>query len=616
MKTVIYNANIITMSEKDEIQAEVSNTNTQIKDRKIEKVKYHQAVCYENGIIQKVGTNEEILKLKDENTKVINMEGKTILPSFIDSHSHFSAVANSFLQVDLNECTSFEEIKNKILEYKAKNNIADDEWIIANGYDNNILKEQRHPDINFLNTLEIDNPIVLKHKSEHMGVFNKNALEALEINETTKSPEGGKIEIKEGKLTGYLEETAFVNYLKKVPMPSMDKLLKAYEKAQDEYLSYGITTVQEGYMSKELLNIYKELIKQNKLKLDVVGYPDYDSIKEYAHTFPSSYKKYNKHFKILGIKMILDGSPQGRTAWMKEPYESKKQNIVENKKEYEPEKQNKTEDETEKLDRIENKESYEDEEDYKGYPAMKYDDIVRNIKFAKENGLQILAHCNGDATAEEYIKALQECEENEPSYQKQKITQIQECMQQENIQMQEYEQQENTSNNNNEKKIKDLRPVIIHAQLISKEDLLKAKEIGAIPSFFVAHVYYWGDVHIKNFGIKRASRISPVKETVDNNIIFTLHQDSPIIKPNMIETIWCAVKRQTKSGKILGEDERISVYDALKGVTINAAYSYFEETEKGSIEEGKKAQFVILDKNPLEVPIDEIPNIKIVKTIY
>ena len=586
MKTVIYNANIITMSEKDEIQAKTSKTNDQIKDRK-----YHQAVCYENGIIQKVGNNDEILELKDKNTKVIDMEGKTILPSFVDAHSHFSAVANSFLQVDLNECRSFEEIKNKILEYKSKNSIADNEWIIANGYDNNILKEQRHPDINFLDTLKIENPIVLKHKSEHMGVFNKKALEALEINETTKSPEGGKIEIKDGKLTGYLEETAFVNYLKKVPMPSMDKLLKAYEKAQDEYLSYGITTVQEGYMSKELLNIYKELIKQNKLKLDVVGYPDYDSIKEYVYAFPESYKNYNKHFKILGIKMILDGSPQGRTAWMKEPYE--------------PEKQNTTEKKAEKLDSIENKESYENEKSYKGYPAMKYEDIVRNIKFAKENGLQILAHSNGDAAAEEYIKALQECEKNEPSYSKQ-----------ENIQMQEYVQQENTLNNNNAQKIKDLRPIIIHAQLISKEDLLKAKEIGAIPSFFVAHVYYWGDVHLKNFGEKRASRISPVKEAVDNNMIFTLHQDSPIIKPNMLETIWCAVKRQTKSGKILGQDERISVYDALKGVTINAAYSYFEETKKGSIEEGKKAQFVILDKNPLEVPVDEIPNIKIIETIY
>ena len=537
MKTILYNANIITMCKEDEI------------DEK--KIRYYEALCFENGIIKKVGTNEEVLKLKDNNTKVVDMEGKTILPSFIDSHSHFSAVANSFLQVDLNECKSFEDIKNKILEYKEKNNIKDDEWIIANGYDNTFLKEQKHPTIRFLDTLNINNPIVLKHKSEHMGVFNKKALELLGITKNTKSPEGGKIEIENGKLTGYLEETAFVSYLKKVPMPSMDKLLKAYEKAQDEYISYGITTIQEGYMSKELLNIYRVLVEKNILKLDVVGYPDFNSIEEYKNAFPKSIKKYNNHFKIQGIKMILDGSPQGRTAWMKEPYE-------------------------------EDEEASSSNQNYTGYPSMKYEDILKNIEYAKENNMQILAHCNGDRAAEEYIKALKECRKDSKDIQK----------------------------------IKEIRPVIIHAQLITKEELKEAKDIGAIPSFFVAHVYYWGDIHIKNFGINRAKRISPVKEAVDNNMVFTLHQDSPIIKPNMLETVWCAVKRETKAGAILGKDERISVYDALKGVTINGAYSYFEENEKGSIKIGKKANLVILDKNPLELPIDDIPKIKVVETIY
>ncbi len=536
MKTILYNANIITMCKEDEI------------DEK--KIRYYEALCFENGIIKKVGTNEEVLKLKDNNTKVVDMEGKTILPSFIDSHSHFSAVANSFLQVDLNECKSFEDIKNKILEYKEKNNIKDDEWIIANGYDNTFLKEQKHPTIRFLDTLNINNPIVLKHKSEHMGVFNKKALELLGITKNTKSPEGGKIEIKNGDLTGYLEEIAFVSYLKKVPMPSMDKLLKAYEKAQDEYISYGITTIQEGYMSKELLNIYRVLVEKNILKLDVVGYPDFNSIEEYKNAFPKSIKKYNNHFKIQGIKMILDGSPQGRTAWMKEPYE-------------------------------EDEEASSSNQNYTGYPSMKYEDILKNIEYAKENNMQILAHCNGDRAAEEYIKALKECRKDSKDIQK----------------------------------IKEIRPVIIHAQLITKEELKEAKDIGAIPSFFVAHVYYWGDIHIKNFGINRAKRISPVKEAVDNNMVFTLHQDSPIIKPNMLETVWCAVKRETKAGAILGKDERISVYDALKGITINGAYSYFEENEKGSIKIGKRANLVILDKNPLEVEIDEIPKIKVLQTI-
>ena len=522
MKTILYNAKIITMCKEDEIDKN--------------KIRYHEALCFENGIIKKVGTNEEVLNLKDNNTKVVDMEGKTILPSFIDSHSHFSAVANSYLQVDLNECKSFEDIKNKILEYIEKNNLKDDEWIIANGYDNTILKEQKHPTICFLDTLNINNPIVLKHKSEHMGVFNKKALEKIDVTESTKAPDGGKIEIKDNKLTGYMEETAFVYYLKKVPMPTINKLLKAYEKAQEKYLSYGITTIQEGYMSKELLNIYKVLVEKNILKLDVVGYPDLDSIEEYEKIFPKSYKKYNNHFKIQGIKMILDGSPQGKTAWMKKPYEG--------------------------------------ENEYKGYSTMRYEDIVKNIKYAKSNGLQVLAHCNGDAAVEEYIKACKEVGN-----------------------------------------VDELRPVIIHAQTITKRQLLKAKKLGLIPSFFIAHVYYWGDTHIKNLGLKRASLISPVKEAVDNKMIFTLHQDSPIIEPDMLETVWCAVKRQTRDGKILGAQEKISVYEALKGITINSAYSYFEEENNGSIEIGKKAQFVILDKNPLEVDIDEIPKIKILETI-
>ncbi len=524
MKTILYNANIITMSKKDEI-----NKKPQIKS----------AIIYENGIILNVGEDEEILKLKDNKTKIINMEGKTILPSFIDSHSHFSAVANSFLQINLNNCKSFEEIKNKILKYIKQNNISDDEWIIAEGYDNNNLQEKSHPDINFFKSLKINNPIVLKHKSGHLGVFNEKALKELNVNEKTISPEGGKIEVKNNQLTGYMEENAFLYFLKQVPLPDIESLMKAYELAQEKYLSYGITTIQEGYMSKELIYIYNELLKRNKLKLDIVGYPEYESIEKYKNKFPNSYKKYDKHFKIQGIKMILDGSPQGKTAWMKEPYESEKAT------------------------------------GYKGYPTMKHEDILKNIEYAKENDLQILAHCNGDAAIEEYIKDCKEIGD-----------------------------------------VRKLRPVIIHSQLITKEELIEAKKIGLIPSFFIGHVYYWGDTHIKNMGIDRANKISPVKEAIKNDMIFTLHQDAPIIEPNMLETIWCSAKRQTKNNVILGEEERISVYEALKGITINAAYSYFEENEKGSIESGKKANLVILDKNPLNEPIDEIPKIKILKTIY
>ncbi|MBM6839919.1 amidohydrolase, partial [Clostridium saudiense] len=90
------------------------------------------------------------------------------------------------------------------------------------------------------------------------------------------------------------------------------------------------------------------------------------------------------------------------------------------------------------------------------------------------------------------------------------------------------------------KSINEIRPVIVHAQLLDKDQLDKVKELNMIPSFFVAHVYHWGDIHIKNFGMERASRISLAKSAQDKGIMYTFHQDSPVIEPNMLETIWCA----------------------------------------------------------------------------
>ena len=141
-----------------------------------------------------------------------------------------------------------------------------------------------------------------------------------------------------------------------------------------------------------------------------------------------------------------------------------------------------------------------------------------------------------------------------------------------------------------------------------------------IPSFFVAHVYHWGDTHIENFGMERAQNISCAGSALKKGITFTFHQDTPVIMPDMIETIWCAVNRQTKNGVTLGENQKIPVYEALKAVTKNAAYQYFEEKNKGTIEKGKKADLVILSGNILEYSdirsISVLETIKEGKTIY
>ena len=218
------------------------------------------------------------------------------------------------------------------------------------------------------------------------------------------------------------------------------------------------------------------------------------------------------------IKHFLDGSPQGRTAWMRTPYLG-------------------------------------EEKDYYAYGTQRDEQLQANLELALKDNMQILVHCNGDAACEQYINQYEKIKKK-------------------------YEIEN------------DIRPVIIHAQLLDRDQLNRVKNLNMIPSFFVAHVYYWGDIHIQNYGFERASRISLAKDALDKGIIFTFHQDSPVIKPNMLETIWCAVNRTTKDGILLGKDERISPMEALKAVTKNAAYQYFEENIKGTLKEGKLADLV------------------------
>ena len=516
MKKILYNADFITLDGE--------NQNI-------------EAILINNGKIEKVGKEKEVLALKDSKTEVIDLSKKTVMPSFIDAHSHFFAVANDLSQANLNNCKSFDDIQNSILSYVKQKGIKPNEWIIANNYDNNNLQEGRNITKEELDKAFPSNPIVLKHKSGHSGVLNSKGLQMLNITENTIAPDGGKIEKKDGKLTGYLEENAFIENIKKIHIAPEDELIKNVKLAQEKYASYGITTVQEGYLTKELIPIYKKILEDKVLNVDVVAYIDerYEDIirKEFA----SNIKTYKNNLKIGGYKIFLDGSPQGRTAWMRTPYVN--------------------------------------DENYYGYGTMQDQEVERIIDKAYTNNLQILAHCNGDRAAEQFIYCIKKLDKN----------------------------------------IARIRPVLIHGQLLGVDQLEDIKKLGIIPSFFIAHTYYWGDVHIKNFGLQRAEEISPAGSSSKKQIVYTFHQDSPVIEPNMFETIWCEVNRKTKDGKTLGEKEKVDVMEALKAVTINSAYQYFEENEKGSIKEGKNADLIVTDKNLLKIDKDEIKNIQVLETI-
>lgn len=214
---------------------------------------YAPALLVQDGRIAALGTIEELLAQADKDVEMTDLQGACLMPSFIDAHSHFSGYAMSLLQIPLEEAADFSEIKERIQNHIVRNKIPAGKWVVAKGYDHNNLAEKRHPSLGVLDEAAPHNPLVLQHQSGHMGVFNSAALALLHITPDTPSPSGGRIEAEDGKLTGYLEENAFIQYQQQVPTPSMQEMLDAYQTAQTRYASYGVTTVQEGMFVGQLL---------------------------------------------------------------------------------------------------------------------------------------------------------------------------------------------------------------------------------------------------------------------------------------------------------------------------------------------------------------------------
>lgn len=522
MKTIYYHGTIVTMKE-DMLQVE--------------------AICVEDGKILAVGSEQEILALKKDEDQVVDLGGKTMFPGFIDGHSHFVGLANSLAQCDLSEATSFADIVHKMKAFMKENEVQPGEWVFGNAYDHNFLVEKKHPDKFLLDEISKENPVVLVHASSHMGVVNSCALETMHIDEHTPDPEGGKYFRVDGsnEPNGHMEENAFINFQNAAPMLSMEKLMKLILKAQDIYASYGITTVQDGMVAKPLFQLLQYASAQNLLKLDVVGYIDLNNCRDLTKEHKEYVNTYVNRFKIGGYKVFLDGSPQGRTAWMSTPYVGA-------------------------------------EDGFCGYPVLSDERLHDLVEMAMEDQLQLLAHCNGDAAAQQYIEQFQKVCDEHPNWDT--------C-----------------------------RPVMIHAQLVRKDQLAKMVPLHMNPSFFIAHTYFWGDIHIENFGYERACKISPAKDAEELGMKYTFHQDSPVIQPDMMRTIWCALNRKTRTGVSIGEDECVTPYEAMKAITVNGAYQYFEENQKGSIEVGKLADLTILDKNPFTTPKEEVADIKVLETI-
>ena len=506
---------------------------------------YVEAVLVVDGKIKAAGAYDEVAAQKGEECELVDLQGKTLMPSFIDAHGHAASMAPMFASLcDLAPCNNFDEIAAALKKYIEEKQIPAGETVVGINYDNNFLAEQAHPHRDMLDAVSTEHPIVIIHVSVHMIVANSLALAGVNFNDDMADIPGGDIgRYEDGRLNGYLAEAASYTLIGGIFYSMQQKMGQLWGVAQDMYLSYGITTVQDGGSDASVVKMLKMFDQNSMVKLDTVVYTTYAPGLEEVLTgeLKDVHGKYEGHVKVGGIKIVLDGSPQARTAWMTEPYA--------------------------------------DSEEY-GVPIKKDEEVEACVKLALDLNTQLLVHCNGDAAGDQFLNSVEKM-----------------------LQLSENPNKEN------------LRFTMIHCQTARKDQIERMAKLNMIPSIFVAHVNYWGDVHMKNFGPARGSRVSPVKEALDAGLVYNFHTDTPVVKPDLLHSVWSAVNRVTRKGQTIGEELKIGVYDALKGITINAAYSYFEEDSKGSIKEGKRADLVVLDANPLKVDPMAIKDIKVLETI-
>ena len=501
------------------------------------------SIAIQNKKIVWIGSHTEAKKIQGQR---IDYHNQAILPGFIDAHGHASYLAfatqvANIASPPVGEVKTIKDLQENLKKFIKDSNLQPGEWVMGLGYDDSLLAEQRHPTKDDLDAVSTDHPIYLIHVSAHLGAANSMGLSLANINSESNDPPGGKIRRYENSLepNGVFEETAAYP-LQQLAMSAYKDPIGSVKKAMDIYARNGITTAQDGASSQETIALMQAADAQGMINLDIISYPigqngldqNLDSI---------SFGNYTGRLKIGGIKLILDGSPQGKTAYLTEPY-------------YKP--------------------PHSESDSYKGYPLIPQSEVSKWVKQYAGLNIPIMAHANGDAAADMLIEAVKNAD----------IT-------------------------------SDHRTIMIHAQTVREDQLDKMKELSIIPSYFSTHTFYWGDWHRDSvFGEDRAMRISPTKSTLNRKIPFTVHNDAPVVPPDMIRLLWSTTNRKTRSGKVLGEEQKISTYSALEAMTINAAFQHFEDDIKGSIEVGKLADLVVLSEDPLSIPVNELLELKIMAT--
>ncbi|MGE7665167.1 amidohydrolase [Ureibacillus composti] len=498
----------------------------------------------ENRIIA-TGSYDEVEHTISNDTKIIDLEGKSLLPGFVDAHVHFTIYGTNLLGVDCTE-PHIQSIQDLLADLQKKcEETPNGQWVRATGFNENKLAEKRYPTKEELDDISKNHPIIIIRTCNHFSFVNSKALEVANINETTKNPNGGIFERHpDGKLTGKLIENAHMQMLEFANY-TPEELRRGMGLASKEFLKAGITSVHDAGAygdGADTFRVMQEAVNEKDIKVRIYAFVC--SLTN-SHVFVKKMSESgaitglgNEWFKIGPAKLFTDGSSVGPTIATREGYSHDPNNYG-----------------------------------LLYYSKEEYEQILGE---AHAKGFQITAHAQGDRAIEMLLDCIEKALKESPR-------------------------------DNHRHRIE-------HAGIASLDLQRRMKELGVVPVPNPAFIHINGDKYSEYYG-DRVNVMYPCRDYIDQDIMAAYGSDAPVIELNPLLGIHAAVNRQSWNGQLVGENQKVSILEAIRGYTLNGAYASFEENIKGSIEVGKLADFVVLNESILNCDQDKIKDIQVELTI-
>ncbi len=510
------------------------------------------ALAIKNGKIMAVGTVDEVIRWKGKETKVVDLQGKTLMPGFVEPHGHHETGAILSSLINLRFVKSRKQVADILRKEAQKKKPG--EWIAAYPYQPLTMQNFEQIDMAMFDDISTEHPIFVFMQNLHIGWVNRKALQIAGLSDETPDPGHGSYYERDinGKLTGKIIELAALlpiflsHFISRGNLALTAEMVKSH---LNEFSALGYTTVYNagGFELPGAAKMFEDVIQKER-SLRFVS-TTLGSHYEKGTINPDSVPAGNDFFHYQGFKFWYDGAPYSGTAWLNEPFleNNVMQEVLGLKK--------------------------------NNYGVCNYErkEIEAVLQRLHDAGQQIVFHAMGDRGQHEALEIYQNILAKSPRF--------------------------------------DHRHRLEHGTMLFKEDAEAAAKLGLTPSYIVQHLRNLGEpLRDYVYGAERTNKMLAVKTGIEAGLIHSFHQDTPIYMDTPFMVMHCAVTRKTVNGSVIGADEAITVDEAIKGVTINAAYQIFMENKIGSLEVGKYADMAIVSGNPKKVASDDLEKIEILQT--